>query len=65
MDISSISGTALIMKAGQSQQALSTSMMKQAADSQNQMANLLAQNAQQATQPTAKSAGGFSFSTYA
>lgn len=65
MDITLISGSALMMKAGQTQQALSTTMMKQAADSQNQMANILAQNAQQAPQPPAKSAGGFSFSTYA
>jgi hypothetical protein len=64
MDISSISGSALLMKVGQTQQALSTSMMKQAADQQDKMANLLAQNAQQAPQPAAQS-NSYNFSTYA
>jgi hypothetical protein len=40
-------------------------MMKQAADQQNKIANLLAQNAQQAPQPATQSGGSFSFSTYA
>lgn len=65
MDISSISGSSMMYKAEQTQQAISTTMMKQAADSQNQVANLLAQNAQQAPQPTSKSGNSFSFSTYA
>lgn len=65
MDISSISGSALLMKSQQTQQALSTTMMKQAADQQNKMANLLAQNAQQAPQPAAANNSNFSFSTYA
>lgn len=64
MDTSSISGSSLLLKAGQTQQALSTSMMKQAAEQQNKMANLLAQNAQQAPQPAAQNSG-YSFSTYA
>jgi hypothetical protein len=65
MDISSISGSALLMKSQQTQQALSTTMVKQAADQQNKMANLLAQNAQQAPQPAASNSNSFSFSTYA
>lgn len=65
MDATAIAGSSLMMRTEQTQQALSTSMMKQAAESQNQMANMLAQNAQQAPQPAAKSSNGFNFSTYA
>ncbi|MBC7961627.1 MAG: hypothetical protein H7Y05_01640 [Steroidobacteraceae bacterium] len=65
MDISSIAGSSLLYREEQTQQALSTKMMKQSADSQNQVANLLAQNAQQAPHPTSKSGNSFSFSTYA
>lgn len=65
MDTSSISGSSLLIRSGQTQQALSTTMMKQAADQQNKMANILAQNVQQAPQPAAKSGNSFSFSTYA
>lgn len=65
MDTSSIAGSSLLMRSSQTQQALSTTMMKQAANQQNQMANLLAQNAQQAPQPVAKNDSGFTFSTYA
>jgi hypothetical protein len=63
MDITSVAGSSLLMQNSQSQQAMSISMIKQAANQQNRMANLLAQSAQQAPQPT----GGaeFSFSTYA
>ena len=64
MDVSSIAGTSLLMKTEQTQQALSTSMMKQAAEQQNKMANLLAQNAKQAPQPV-KGDANFTFSTYA
>lgn len=63
MDVSSIAGSALLMKTSQTQQAISMTIMKQAADQQNQLANLLAQSAQQAPQPP--SGDGFSFSTYA
>jgi len=63
MDISSIAGSALLMKTSQTQQAVSMSIMKQAADQQNQMANLLAQNARMAAQPAAEAGSGFS--TYA
>ncbi|MFZ4855704.1 MAG: hypothetical protein ACOYL3_04845 [Desulfuromonadaceae bacterium] len=63
MDTSSIAGSSLLMRSGQLQQALTTSMMKQAADQQNKMAELLAQNARQAPQPAANS--GFNFSIFA
>jgi hypothetical protein len=63
MDTISIAGSSLLLRVGQAQQALSTTMMKQAADQQNKMAELLAMNAKQAPQPTADS--GFSFSIFA
>ena len=65
MDSSSISGSSLLMRTAQTQQALSTAMMKQAANQQNMIANLLAQNAQQTPQISATSENSFSFSTYA
>lgn len=65
MDVSSIAGTSLMLGAGQTRQAMSATMLKQAADQQNQMANMLAQNAQQAPQPASGSGDGFSFSIYA
>lgn len=65
MDINSIAGSSLFMRTEQTQQALSTAMVKQAATQQDQVANLLAQNARQAAQPAAKSGNGYSFSTYA
>ena len=68
MDTSSITGSSLLLRSGQTQQALSTTMMKQAANQQNRMADLLAQNVQnmrQAPQPTAAGGNGSSFSTYA
>jgi hypothetical protein len=65
MQVDSIAGSSFLYRAEQTQQALSTSMMKQAANNQNQIANLLAQNAQQAPQPSAASGDSFSFSTYA
>jgi len=63
MDVSSIAGASALMQAGQTQSAMSTTMMKMAADQQKQMANMLAQNAKQAPQPVAQS--GYKFSTYA
>lgn len=63
MDSSSIAGSSLLLRTAQSQQALSTTMMKQVAEQQNKMAELLARNAQQAPQPNADS--GFSFSIFA
>jgi threonine aldolase len=65
METSSIAGSSVLMRAAQSQQALSTTMMKQAADQQNKMATLLAQNAQQAPQSSAYSGTSFTFSTFA
>ena len=63
MDTVSIAGASLLAKTAQTQQAMSASMMKQAAAQQNQMANLLAQNAQTAPQPVKDTS--YSFSTYA
>ena len=64
MDTSTIAGSALLMKTAQTQQAISISIMKQAADQQNQIATLLAQNSVQTPQQSSKSSG-FTFSTYA
>ncbi|KAB0669469.1 hypothetical protein F6V30_11715 [Oryzomonas sagensis] len=61
MDIGTIAGTALSVKGGQTQQTLSTAMIKQAANQQNQLADLLAQNVQQAPKPDSS----YNFSTYA
>ena len=64
METDTIAGSLLVARTGQSQQAMSTSMMRQAADRQNEIANLLAQNAQQAPQPASSSNSGFSFSIF-
>jgi hypothetical protein len=61
MDITSISGAAQMMSSNRLQQSLSVSIMKQAADQQKQMADLLSQNAAQMPQPDSN----FTFSTYA
>ncbi|RII30582.1 MAG: hypothetical protein CXR30_06255 [Geobacter sp.] len=63
MDINAIAGASLLMKTAQTQQAMSTSMIKQAADQQNQLANLLAQSVQTNQQP--QSVSDYIFSTYA
>ena len=65
MDTSSIAGSSLLLRSEQTQQTLSTAMMKQAADQQDRMASLLARSARQAPHPAAADNGGFSFSTYA
>ena len=65
MDPISISGSSLLTGNQQTQQTLSTTMMKQAADQQNKIADILAKNAQEAPQPAAKIDNSFSFSTYA
>jgi hypothetical protein len=52
------------MQTAQSQQAMSISILKLAADQQNQMATLLAQNTKQMPQPVPQSSD-FAFSTYA
>ncbi|OGR29955.1 MAG: hypothetical protein A2X83_05230 [Desulfuromonadales bacterium GWD2_54_10] len=63
MDTTAIAGASLLAKTSQTQMAMSTSMIKQAAAQQDQMANLLAQNVQNAPQPLKGSI--FNFSTYA
>lgn len=63
MDTSTIAGASLLARSAQTQQAMSASMMKQAAAQQNQMADLLAQNAQAVPQPAKDSS--YNFSTYA
>jgi len=63
MDSVSIAGSAMLMKTAQTQQAMSISIMKMAAGQQDRMAELLAQNAAQATPPPTGS--GYGFSTYA
>lgn len=63
MDSSSISGSALLSRSGQTKQAISISIMKQAADQQKKMADMLAQSARQNPQPAAGS--GITFSVYA
>lgn len=62
METSAIAGAALLMSRAQTQQSVSITIMKQAADQQNQMANLLAQNAVQMRQPINND---FTFSTFA
>lgn len=65
MDASTIAGSSLLVRSEQTRQLLSTTMLKQAATQQDQVANMLAQNVRQAPQPTAKDDRGFGFSTYA
>jgi len=52
-----------MMQSSQTQQALSTSMIKLNAQSMDQLANMIAQNAKQIPQPSQNSSQGFS--TYA
>ena len=61
MDTSSIAGSSQLLRAGQTQQALSATMMKLATNQQNMLADLLAQNVSQAP----KRDDSFNFSTYA
>lgn len=63
MDISSIAGAAVLMKASQTQQVMSATLMKQAAEQQNRMASLLAALVGTAAQTVPDS--GSAFSTYA
>lgn len=65
MDTSTITGSSLLVRSEQIQEALSITMMKQAADRQDKMAGLLARNARQAPQPAAEGGNSFNFSTYA
>lgn len=63
MDTSSIAGAALLMKSSQTQQAMSTSMIKMASERQNMLANMIAQNVAMA--PQASRATDITFSTVA
>lgn len=63
MDVSSIAGAAVLMQSSQTQQALSSSMIKQSADAQNQIAQMIQQNSQQA--PQAVKSADYGFSTFA
>ena len=63
MDTVSIAGASMLLKAAQTQQAVSVSILKKTADQQNQIADLLAQNTRQATPPPPDT--GFVFSIYA
>lgn len=63
MNVSDIAGAASMTQTSQTQQALSASMIKMRADSRNQMADMLQQNAQQ--MPQAVKSSGQGFSTYA
>jgi len=51
MDSASIAGTAVLMSQARSREGVSLSMIKQAADTQKQMANLLAAVAGQQPDP--------------
>ena len=65
MDTVSITGSLLLMRAAQTQQALSTAIIKQVATQENQIANVLARNAGPSPQPASNTGSGFSYSTYA
>jgi len=60
MDISSVAGASSLMQSSQTQQALSASMIKQNADAQNQIAQMIQNNSQQASQPAKNPDYGFS-----
>lgn len=62
METSAIAGAVLLMNRAQTQQSITISIMKQAADQENQMANLLAQDAVQMRQ---QKNNDFTFSTFA
>jgi len=63
MEISSIAGVTAMLQSAQTEQGISTKMLKNAADQQKQMANMLAQNAKNLQQTSG--GNGYSFSTYA
>lgn len=63
MDVSSIAGAATLMQSSQTQQALSASMIKMSAESQNKIAEMVQKGAQQMPQLT--QGAGQGFSTYA
>lgn len=64
MDVSAFSGMSM-MRTDQTRQAMSTAMLKKAAEQQNQLANMLAQNVKQAPQSATGTGSDFGFSTYA
>lgn len=64
MEVSTFSGISML-RTDQTRQAMSTTMLKQAAEQQNQLANMLAQNVKQAPKPAAGTGSDFGFSTYA
>ena len=63
MDVTSVANQALYLRDQTSNAQLGISAMKQAADSQNQVATMLAKNAATITPPQQSEEGGFS--TYA
>ena len=63
MDTVSITGSSQLMQNARTQQAMSATLMKKAAEQQEQMADMLAQNAKKATPPPKDSR--YNFSTYA
>ena len=64
MNVSDIAGASQMMKSAETQQAMSTAMIKKASDAQNQLADMIAQNAKQAPQQPAKNPD-YGFSTNA
>lgn len=66
MDIVSITGSSLLMRSAETQQALSAKLMKMAAEQQGQIASLIEQNVKQTSENLTKSSDKlFNFSTYA
>ncbi len=63
MDVTSLSSAASLAQSSQTQQALSASMLKMNADSQNQIAEMVKNNSQQLKAQAPDSRYGFS--TYA
>lgn len=64
METAAIAGSALLMKAAQTKESISISIIKQAATQQNQIVNLLAQSTALSAQP-APTKSNSTFSTYA
>jgi len=60
MDISTIAGAASMMQSSQTQQVLSAAMIKQNADAQNRIAQMLQENAQMVQQTASNSVYRFS-----
>ena len=60
MDVSSIAGAANLAQSSQLKQSLSVSMIKQNAEAQNKVAEMLQKGAQAAPQPSKNSDYGFS-----